>query len=55
MHGKPVSTGLDADDDVPGSRFQVIRLLVGDAVFLFDQRCEDVTVPGIDRFGVQRV
>jgi len=55
MHGEGLSAGFYANDDVPGARFEVVGLFVGDAILLLDHGCEDVAVPGIDGFGEERV
>jgi predicted RNA-binding protein with PUA-like domain len=55
VNGEVVSAGLDPDDDMPGARLKVIRLFIGDAIFFFDQGCEDVAISGIDGLRVKRI
>lgn len=55
MHGEGLPAGFYADNDVSGARLEVVGLLIGDAILLLDEGCENVAVPGVDGFGVERV
>ena len=55
MHGKGLPAGFYADNDVSGARLEVVGLLIGDTILLLDRGCENVAVPGVDGFGVERV
>ena len=55
MHGEGLPAGFYADNDVSGARLEVVGLLIGDAILLLDRGCENVAVPGVDGFGVERV
>ena len=55
MHGEGLPAGFYADNDVSGARFELVGLLIGDTILLLDQGCENVAVPGVDGFGVERV
>src|SRR5579863_7078709 len=55
MHGEGLPAGFYTDNDVSGARLEVVGLLIGNAILLLDRGCEDVAVPGVDGFGVERV
>jgi hypothetical protein len=55
VHGEGLPAGFYADNDVSGARLEVLGLLIGDAILLLDRGCENVAVPGVDGFGVERV
>jgi len=55
VHGKGLPAGFYADNDVSGARLEVVGLLIGDTILLLDRGCENVAVPGVDGFGVERV
>src|SRR5579864_8795518 len=55
MYGEGLPAGFYADNDVSGARLEVVGLLIGNAILLLDRGCENVAVPGVDGFGVERV
>ena len=55
MHGEGFSAGFHADNDVSGAGLEVVGLFVGDAILRLDPGRENVAVPGVDGFGVERV
>ena len=55
VHGEGLSARFYADNDVSSARLEVVGFLVGNAILLFDRGCENVSAPGVDGFGVERV